>query len=261
MSYRKTPEEKEQKQLDMEKLEVVYEKFLGEMINKKRKALLEKHPETETIFEGWLYGVYVAILDYRPDKETKGKLFYLFENIQENINKYKLSYTVDDKKNCVFNSAELKNFPKSYLSVLKRHNFDLNKEQTSVSELVCAHRYKLDESAYIHHADYNNLNNNIKNLVPLDKEFFDGLSEENQKSLEKAQQYIPEKFKIEFKKKPKDVVKMEYRACDLFFNHEISVEKIAVTLRNRLNKAAVQRTVKLYKYFKIYAGPSQERKF
>jgi len=52
---------------------------------------------------------------------------------------------------------------------------------------------------------------------------------------------------------------MEYRACDLYYNHKIEVEKISTTLRNRLNKAEIQRIVKLYTYFKIYLREEQEK--
>ncbi|OGI22961.1 MAG: hypothetical protein A2287_03275 [Candidatus Melainabacteria bacterium RIFOXYA12_FULL_32_12] len=249
---RKTSEEKEQKQLEMVKLETKYEQFLSKKISEKRNVLLSKYPEIKTLFEGWLYGVYITILDVQQIKERKGKLYYLFENIPESTNKYKLTYTIDDKNNCVFNVSMLKNFPKSYLSIFKRHNFSTDKEETTVSELIVAHIYKLDETVYIHHSDYNKLNNGIKNLVPLEKDFFYGLSDDEQKNMAKSQQYIPEKYKAKPRKKPKDVVKMEYRACDLYYNHKIPVEKIAATLRNRLNKAAIQRIVKLYPYFRVY---------
>lgn len=250
--HRKTPEEKEQKQNEMSKLETHYEQYLAELTNKKRNTLLTKYPDLKTLYEGWLYGFYIAILDHQEVKEGKGKLFYLFENIPESANKYKISYKIDVENSCNFSLSELKNFPKSYLSILKRHNFDLKQDTANINELVASHIYKLDETAYIHNADYNRLNNNIKNLVPLEKEFFNNLSQEEQKNLAKCQQYIPEKFKVIIKKKAKDVVKMEYRACDLYFNHKIEVEKIAATLRNRLNKANIQRIVKLYPYFKKY---------
>jgi len=251
MIFRKTPEEKEQKQFEMAKLETKYEQFLAEKISEKRNVLLTKYPEIKTLFEGWIYGVYVAILDNQSAVEGKGKLYYLFENIPESSGKYKLNYEIINN-NCIFKTAELKNFPKSYLIILKRHNFDLKKDESCINELVAAHSYKLDETFYIHYSDYNSLNNNIKNLIPLDKDFFFRLSEEEQKNLAKPQQYIPEKYKAEQKKKPKDVIKMEYRACDLYYNHKIPVEKIAATLRNRLNKADIQRIVKLYSYFKKY---------
>ncbi len=247
---RKTPEEKEQKQKDMINLERNYEQFLAERINEKRNVLLEKHPDLKILFEGWIYGVYVAILDNQQVEEKKGKLFYLFENISESKNKYKISYTIDDEKNCDFLNLELKNFPKAYLSILKRNHFDIKKEKSKIEELITAHIYKIDEAAYIHHSDYNKLNNNIKNLAPLEKEFFDSLSSDEQKNLAKDKQYIPEKYKVLIKKKAKDVVKMEYRACDLYYNHKIEVEKVARTLRNRLNKASVLRIVKLYTHFK-----------
>lgn len=249
---RKTQEEKEQKQLNMVKLERQYEKFLSEKISEKRDALMLKYPEIKTLFESWLYGVYVAILESQQTKEGKGKLFYLFENIPESTNKYKLAYAINDRNNCVFNVSELKALPKSYLSILKRHNFNTNKEEATVSELIAAHIYKLDEAMYIHHSDNNKLNSNIKNLIPLEKDFFFSLSDNEQKNMTKSQQYIPEKYKAELRKKPKDVIKMEYRACDLYYNHKIPAEKVAATLRNRLNKAAVQRIVKLYPYFKTY---------
>lgn len=262
MNFRKTPEEKEQKQLEMAKLEVKYEQYLADKISEKRNALLSKYPEIKTLFQGWLYGVYIAILDNQQPKDKTGKLYYLFENVPESTSKYKLSYTIDDNNNCIFKGSELKNFPRTYLTILKRHNFDTKKEIVSVAELVCAHIYKLDETAYIHHSDYNSLNNNIKNLAPLDKEFFDSLDDDKKKNLSKAYQHIPEKFKVEMKKKAKDVVKMEYRACDLYYNYQIPIDKIAITLRNRIKKADIQRVVKLYGYFKqVYAAPVQtERK-
>ncbi len=250
---RKTPEEKKQKQLDMVKLEVEYEQYLAQEIAKIKDMLKNKYPQIKTLYEGWLYGVYVAILDNQQAKEKKGKLYYLFNNIPEKTNKYKLSYTIDNENNSIFNIADLKQLPKSYISILKRHHLDLNTEKSNISKLVCAHIYKLEENVYIHHSDYNKLNNSIKNLVPLEKEFFDSLGEEKQKSLAKAQQYIPEKYKLEFKKKAKDVIKMEYRACELYYTHRLPVEKVAATLRNRLDKAAVQRVVKLYPYFNLYS--------
>lgn len=259
MTFRKTPEEKEQRQLDMLKLETRYEQFLATKITEKRNFLQTKYPEIKTLFEGWIYGVYIAILDVQQIKEKKGKLYYLFENINESTNKYKLTYTIDDKNNCVFNASMLKIFPKSYLTILKRHNLSTDKEEYTVSELIAAHIYKLDETAYLHHSDYNKLNNNIKNLVPMEKSFFYGLSDDEQKNIAKPQQYIPEKYKAKLSKKAKDVIKMEYRACDLYYNHRIPVEKIAATLRNRLNKSAVQRIVRLYPYFKTY-GIEQEDK-
>jgi len=251
MIFRKNPEEKEQKQLEMAKLETQYEQFLAEKISEKKNVLLAKYPEIKTLFEGWLYGVYVAILDNRQAAEEKGKLYYLFENIPESSGKYKLNYEVINN-NCISKTSELKNFPKAYLTILKRHNFDLKKDEFYINELIASHSYKLDDAFYIHYADYNSLNNNIKNLIPLDKDFFFGLSEDEQKNLAKPQQYIPEKYKAEQKKKPKEVIKMEYRACDLYYNHKIPVEKIAATLRNRLKKADIQRIVKLYSHFKKY---------
>jgi hypothetical protein len=252
MIFKKTPEEKEQKQLEMVKLETKYEQFLAEKIAEKRNFLKTKYPEIKILFEGWRHGVYIAILDFQQIKERKGKLYYLFENIPEAANKYSLNYTIDDKNNCILNVLSLKNFPKSYLSLLKRHHFDIKKDESSISEFIVAHCYKLDETVYIHHSDYNKLNNNIKNLVPLENYFFYGLSDDEQKNIAKPQQHIPEKYKAEIKKKPKDVVKMEYRACDLYYNYKIPVEKIVRTLRNRLNKAAIIRIVKLYPYFKTY---------
>lgn len=249
---KRTHEEKEQKQLKMLKLETQYEQFLSKKISEKRNVLLSKYPGIKTLFEGWLYGVYIAILDNQQAKEKKGKLFYLFENIPESANKYKLTYTINDQNVCTFNLLELKNFPKSYLSILKRHNFNTISEESTLNELICAHIYKLDETLYIHHSDYNKLNNNIKNLVPLEKDFFYSLSNDEQKNMAKSQQYIPETCQAKPEKKPKDVIKMEYRACDLYYNHRIPVEKISATLRNRLNKAAIQRIVKLYPYFKTY---------
>ncbi|MFA6988605.1 MAG: hypothetical protein WC197_00915 [Candidatus Gastranaerophilaceae bacterium] len=252
MAFRKTPEEKEQKQLEMIKLERKYELFLAKKISEKRNLLQAKYPEIKTLFEGWVYGVYIAILDEQNVKENNGKLYYLFENIAESTNKYNLTYTIDDKNNCIFNVSRLKNFPKSYLSLLKRHHFDIKKDESNINELIAAHGYKLDEAVYIHYSDYNKLNNNIKNLVPLEEDFFYGLSDDEQNNMAKPQQYISEKYKTVIKKKSKDVIKMEYRACDLYYNYKVPVEKIAVTLRNRLNKAAVLRTVKLYPYFKTY---------
>ncbi len=248
----KTPEEKKQKQMDMVKLEIEYEQYLVQEVAKTKNMLKNKYKQIKTLYEGWLYGVYVAILDNQQTKEKKGKLYYLFNNITEKANKYKLSYTIDDKNNCIFNIADLKQFPKSYISILKRHHLDLNKEKSNINELICAHIYKLKENIHIHHSDYNKLNNCIKNLVPLEKEFFDSLGEEKQQSLAKAQQYIPEKFKVEFKRKAKDIIKMEYRACELYYTHRLPVEKVAATLRNRLSKAAVQRVIKLYPYFNLY---------
>lgn len=249
---RKTPEEKEQKQLEMAKLDVNYEQFLAGKVAEKRAALLAKYPTIKTLFEGWVYGVYVAILDNQQAEEKTGKIYYLFENIPESSNKYKFSYSISDNNDCVFNVAELKSFPKPYLSILKRHGFDLNSEKADLSQFIAFHVYKLDESAYIHHADYNRLNNNVKNLVPFEKEFFESMSDEVKKNISKAHQYIPEKYRPEIKKKPKDVVKMEYRACDLYYNHRIPPEKVAVTLRNRLKKADVQRIAKIYPYFKEF---------
>jgi len=256
-NFTKKTEDKEQKQLEMIKLESKYEQFLAKKILEKRNIFLAKYPEIKTIFEGWVYGVYIAILDNQQAKEGKGKLYYLFENIAESTGKYKLTYHIINN-NCTFKTSELKNFPKSYLTIIKRNCFDLKKDESSISELITAHSYKLDETLYIHHCDYNRLNNSNKNLIPLDKTFFYGLSEDEQKSLAKPQQYIPERYKAEQKKKPKDVIKMEYRACDLYYNHRIPVEKIAATLRNRLKKADIQRIVKLYPYFKTYSPEEQE---
>lgn len=196
MIYRKTPEEKEQKQLDMARLEFQYEKFLAGKIAEKRNVLLTKYPDIKTSFEGWLYGVYVAILNHNQAAEGKGKLYYLFENIPESGGKYKLNYEIIENNN-VFQPTELKNFPKSYLAILKRQKFDIKNEKAELNDLIAAHI-------------------------------------------------------VEIKKKPKDVIKMEYRACDLYYNHKIAIEKVAITLRNRLKKADVQRIVKLYPYFKIY---------
>lgn len=252
MIIRKTQEEKLQKQQEMTQFETKYEQYLAKRISEKRNILLSKYPEIKTLFQGWLYGVYVTILDNQQTIDAKGKLYYLFENISESSGKYKLSYNIINN-NCIIKTSELKNFPKSYLTILKRHNFDLKKENSNINELITAHSYKIDESCYIHYADYNSLNNNIKNLVPLEKSFFFELSTEEQQNLAKPQQYIPEKYKAEQKKKQKDMIKMEYRACDLYFNHQIPVEKIAATLRNRLNKNDVQRVIKLYPYFNTYS--------
>ncbi|HSA06985.1 MAG TPA: hypothetical protein P5556_07375 [Candidatus Gastranaerophilales bacterium] len=196
MIYRKTPEEKERKQLEMAKLESQYKQFLAEKISEKRNVLLSKYPEIKTLFEDWIYGVYVAILDYRQVLEAKGKLYYLFENIPESGGKYKLNYEIINN-NCLFTPSELKNFPKTYLSVLKRNKFDIKKNKADINELIAAH--------------------------------------------------FGEK-----KKKPKDVIKMEYRACDLYYNHKIPAEKISVTLRNRLKKPEIERIIRLYPYFKTY---------
>ena len=192
MIYRKTPEEKEQKQLEMAMFETKYEQFLAEKILEKKNTLLSKFPEIKTLFQGWLYGVYVAILDQQ--QAEKGKLYFLFENIPESEGKYKLNYEIINS-NCVFDPAELKNFPKSYLTILKRQKFDLKKDKAAISELIAAHS-------------------------------------------------------IEKKKKPKDVIKMEYRACDLYYNHKIPTEKVAVTLR--LKRVDVERIIKLYPNFKTY---------
>jgi len=258
MIFRKTEEEKERKQHEMISLESKYEEFLAKRISKKRNIFLTKYPEIKTLFQGWVYGVYIAILDNQTAAEAKeksgksGKLYFLFENITESTGKYKLTYDIINN-NCIFKTSELKNFPKSYLTVIKRHSFDLKKDESCISELITAHSYKLNEDVYIHHCDYNKLNNNSKNLIPLEKTFFFGLNEDERQNLANAQQYIPEKYKTEQKKKPKDVIKMEYRACDLYYHHKIPVEKIAATLRNRLNKAEIQRIVKLYPYFKKYS--------
>jgi len=75
----------------MAKLETKYEQFLAEKISEKRNVLLAKYPEIKTLFEGWIYGVYVAILDNQSVIEGKGKLYYLFENIPESSGKYKLN--------------------------------------------------------------------------------------------------------------------------------------------------------------------------
>jgi len=202
MIFRKTPEEKEQKQLEMAKLATKYEQFLAEKISEKRNVFLLKYPESKTLFEAWLNGVYVAILDNQQTSEAKGKLYYLFENIPESEGKYKLNYEIINN-NCVFKIAELRNFPKSYLTILKRYKFDIKKDKAAVNELIEAHSPKSD---------------------------------------------TPQK------KKPKDVIKMEYRACDLYYNHKISPEKVSATLRNRLKKEDVQRIIKLYPYFKTYNG-------
>ena len=196
MIYRKTPEEKEQKQQEMALLETKYEEFLAEKILEKKNVLLSKFPEIKTFFQGWIYGVYVAILDHKQEGEGKGKLYFLFENIPESEGKYKLNYEIIND-NCVFDPAELKNFPKSYLTILKRQKFDFKKDKSDINELIAAHS-------------------------------------------------------IEKEKKPKHVIKIEYRACDLYYNHKIPVEKIAPTLR--LKAADVQRIVKLYPYFKIYSN-------
>jgi hypothetical protein len=259
MTFRKTPDEKEQKQQEMIMLETKYEQFLADKIAEKRNFLQTKYPEIKTLFEGWIYGVYIAVLDVQQIQERKGKLFYLFENITESTNKYKLAYTIDDKNNCVFNPSILKSFPKSYLSIVKRHHFNTTKEKSTVSELITAHLYKLDDSAYIHHSDNNKLNNNIKNLVPMEKTFFDSLSDDEQKNIAKPHQHIPEKYKAKLIKKPKGVVIIEYRACDLYYNHRIPPEKIAATLRNKLNKAAIERIVRLYPYFKIYSAEQKDK--
>ncbi|MDP4268182.1 MAG: hypothetical protein Q8880_12185, partial [Bacteroidota bacterium] len=172
MSYiRRNPEEKEQKQHEMVMLETKYEQFLVKRISEKKNFLKSKYSEINILFEGWIYGVYIVILDVQQVKERKGKLYYLFENITEATNKYKMSYNINDENDCIFDVSVLKNFPDSYLSILKRHNFSIKSEEANISELIASHIYKLDEMVYIHHADYNKLNNSIKNLSPLEKEF------------------------------------------------------------------------------------------
>lgn len=257
MFYKKSKEErdleKKQKQLDMVQLEKKYEEFLAKKISEKKELLKVKYPEITTLVEGWIYGTYVAILDVQQKTEKTGKIYFLFENISESDNKYKFTYDIGEDGSCTFKTAQLEKLHKSYLDLLKRQKFNFNKEISTLAEFVCAHYYKLNETVYVHHCDGNKLNNNIKNLAPLEKEFFDNLSTEEKNNLPKAHQHIPEYYKVEWKKKAKDVVKMEYRALDLYFNHKIPVEKIAITLRNRMNKAHVLRTVKLYPYFRKYA--------
>jgi len=250
-------EQKLQKQIEMGQLDANYEKFLAKRIAEKRTLLLLKYPDLKTIFQGLVYGIYVAILDCQMPDEKSGKLYYFFENIPEASNKYKLSYTINDQNECFFNPALLKNFPKSYVSVLKRNKFDMKDTIASVGALICAHAYKADETAYVHHFDYDNLNNNIKNLVPLEKSFFENLSDEQKKSLPKAQITVAEKYKIEIPKKLKSALKLEYRVCDLYYNHKIEVDKIATTMRNRPNKAEIQRIVKFYTQFKFFTKSSQ----
>jgi len=246
-------EQKLQKQIDMGKLDVNYEQFLAKRISEKRNLLLEKYPDLKTIFQGWVYGIYVSILDHQLPEERSGKLYYLFENITEASNKYKISYSIEEN-DCVFKASLLNNFPKSYITALKRNKFDAKKlnESVSVGELIAAHVYKIDDTAYVHRFDYNKLNNNIKNLAPIEKDFFDNLSAEQKLNLSKAQIEISENFKIETRKKPKDVLRLEYRVCDLFYNHKIEVDKIATTMRNRPNKAEIQRIVKFYTQFKSF---------
>ncbi|MEI7473990.1 MAG: hypothetical protein WCK67_04355 [bacterium] len=256
-SYRKTPEEKEQKQQTMANLEKDYEKFLADRIAITKDHLLTKYPTIKTLFEGWVYGVYIAVLDYQQAEEKKGKLYFLFENTPEKTNKYKLSYNIDDKNNCTFNTIDLKDFPKPYMTIVKRHHLNLKNETISVSDFIAAHQYKFDEMSYVYHSDCNRLNNNIKNLIPLEIEQFNKLSDENKKAIAKAYQYIPEKYKTNLKNKAKETVKMEYRACDLYYNHKIPVDKIAITLRNRLKKTDVEKAVRLYNYFRIYALPAK----
>lgn len=250
-------EQKLQKQIDMGQLDINYEKFLAKKISEKRALLLQKYPDLKTIFQGFIYGIYVSILDHQLPEEKNGKLYYLFENISESSNKYKLSYTINDQNECIFNPTLLKNFPKSYVSVLKRNKFDMKDEVANVGALICAHAYKTDETAHIHHFDYNKLNNNIKNLVPLEKDYFENLSDEQKKTLSKAQITIAEKYKIETAKKLKSALKLEYRVCDLYYNHKIEVDKIATTMRNRPNKAEIQRIVKFYTQFKYFTKASQ----
>lgn len=204
MLFRKTPEEKEQKQLQMAKLQKDYEHFLSRKTLEKKNVLLSKYPDMKTVFEGCLYGVYAVILDNKQESDKKGKLYYLFENIPESSNKYKLSYEIIDN-NCVFDTPALKNFPKTYLTVLKRHKFDIKKDKSEINELISVH--------------------------------------------------IAAR---ECQKKPKDLIKMEYRACDLYYNHNIPAEKIAATLINRLKKPDIERIIKLYPYFKIYNRKSNE---
>lgn len=254
-------EEKElklKKQIEMGQLDVNYERFMAKKISEKRVLLLAKYPDLKTIFQGWVYGIYVSILDYQPEGEKSGKLYYFFGNIPEASNKYKLSYTITDANECVFNSALLNNFPKSYLSVLKRNKLEIKATELTVRALICAHAYKADSTSYIHHFDYNKLNNNIKNLAPLEKSFFENLEEEQKKNLSKAQIVISEKYKIETKKKPKDILKLEYRVCDLYYNHKIEVDKIATTMRNRPNKVEIQRIVKFYTQFKYFTRKGAE---
>jgi hypothetical protein len=157
---------------------------------------------------------------------------------------------MDNQNNCVFDVAKLQAFPKSYLALLKRSHFDLTQKQSTIGLLLCAHVYSLDENVYVHHSDCDKLNNKINNLAPLDKEFFDNLEEEKRNNLAKVHQYIPAKYKPEVKKKTKEAIKLEYRACDLYYNHDISPDKVSITLRNRLNKAQVIRAIKLYTHFK-----------
>ena len=198
MSYTKAQEEKEQKQLRMAKLQNEYKDFLAQKVSEKKNILLSKYPDIKTAFEGFLSGAYIVILDNKQESDRKGKLYYLFENIPESDNKYKLSYEIIDN-NCVFETSALKNFPKSYLTVLKRHKFDIKKGQSEINELLSVHTDAL-----------------------------------------------------KCPKKAKDLIKMEYRACDLYYNHNIPTEKIAATLRNRLKKTDIERIIKLYPYFKIY---------
>ena len=252
MNFKKSAEEKEQKQLEMEKLESKYRKFLQQKVSAKIQKLKTTLPDAKILFEDWIYGIYVAILDVQEPSAKRGRLFYSFENIPEAENKYKLSYEIDENNNCIFDLSKLKLLPKSYLSLLKKHHFNLINEKSSVKELICAHLYNIDNEVYIHHCDYNPLNNSIKNLVPIEKQKWHELSEVHQKNLKNAAKLINPAHKINFKKKTKDIIKMEYRACDLYYNHRISPEKIASTLRNRLKRADIIRTVKLYKYFKEY---------
>lgn len=251
--YQNSDEKKEQKQQAMLNFEKDYEEYLVKRIEKTKTFLLNKYPTIKSLIETWVYGVYFAIFDHQQLEEKKGKLYFVFENIPEKDNKYKISYTIDENNNCIFKTDDIKNFPKPYITILKRHHFDFKKETSNVSELICAHMYKFDEMTYVYHSDCNKLNNSIKNLIPLEKELVETLTENYKKDIAKAQQYIPEKYKVEFKNKSKEIIKYEYRACDLYFNHNIAPEKIAATLRNRFKPAEIERTVKLYSYFRIYA--------
>lgn len=251
--YQNSDEKKEQKQQTMLNFERDYEAYLVKRIEKTKTFLFEKHPTIKSLIECWLYSVYFAILDHQQIEEKKGKLYFIFDNIPEKDNKYKVSYTIDENNNCIFNTADIKNFPKPYVTILKRHHFDFKKEQSYVSELICAHSHKFDEMTYVYHSDCNKLNNSVKNLFPLEKELVEQLSENYKKDIAKVQQHVPEKYKLNLKNKTKEIIKFEYRACDLYFNHNIAPEKIAATLRNRFKPAEVERTVKLYSYFRIYA--------
>lgn len=262
MFYKKSLEEREQeklqKQQTMINLEKDYGNFLSKLVNTKKDNILKKNSGAKTLFEAWIYGVYLSILDNQIVKENKGKLYFIFENIPEKNNKYKINYSINSDGQCLFNMNDLKELPKSYLLILKRHNLNLTEEICSVDKLIASHKYKLDGQEFLYHSDSNKLNNCFDNIIPLDKNEYDELTNNKDKAIAKAVKYIPEKYVVEFNKKTKDIIKLEYRACDLYFNHKIPVGKIAFTLRNRLKKSDIERTIRLYSYFKTYSNQLNE---